>query len=191
MFVAGLIKYGERTWVLKKASIETIRESITDDGINFSVPGHTSSIHDQGDDGINFVTLFDAYRLVRVYFRPLILNFKVPSIVRSTASRSASSEKLFKIIEMALGFMYDNLYTKTPLLYTRCGLGLRVITFFLSSSVLVVFPVVVIHDKHKFSNTDVSITFILLVGAIILEFYSAIIQIVFLFGWSRLENFPP
>ncbi|TXG68683.1 hypothetical protein EZV62_003618 [Acer yangbiense] len=175
MFVAGLIKYGERTWVLRKASIQTIRESIVDDGINFSVPCHTSSIHDQSDDGINFVTLFDAYRLVRIYFRPLILNFKVPLIVRSTVSRSASSEKLFKTIEMALGFMYDNLYTKAPLLYTRCGLGLRVITFFLTSSVLVLFPVVIDHDKHKFSNTDVTITYILLVGAIILELYSAVL----------------
>ncbi|KAK1572436.1 hypothetical protein Q3G72_032615 [Acer saccharum] len=175
MFVAGLIKYGERTWVLRKASIQTIRESIVDDGINFSVPNHSSSIHDQGDDGINFVTLFDAYRLVRIYFRPFILNFKVPLIVRSTVSRSASSEKLFKIIEMSLGFMYDNLYTKAPLLYTRCGLGLRVITFFLTSSVLVLFPVVIDHDKHKFSNTDVTITYILLVGAIILELYSAVL----------------
>ncbi|KAK0598338.1 hypothetical protein LWI29_033810 [Acer saccharum] len=76
---------------------------------------------------------------------------------------------------MALGFMYDKLYTKAPLLYTCWGVGLRVITFFLTSSVLVLFPVVVIHGKHKFSNTDVTITFILLVGAIILELYSAVL----------------
>ena len=74
---------------------------------------------------------------------------------------------------MVLGFMYDILYTKAPLLDTRCGLALRVITFFLTSSVLVLFPVVVIHDKHKFSNTDVTVTYMLLVGAIILELYSA------------------
>ncbi|KAK1571858.1 hypothetical protein Q3G72_024142 [Acer saccharum] len=163
MFVAGLIKYGERTWVLRKASIETIRESI-DDRTDLSFLNQSSYGRDE---------LFGAYHFVRIYFRPLFLNVKV-SLRIGSRSRT-SSEKLFKTIEMALGFMYDKLYTKAPLLYTRWGLGLRVITFFLTSSVLVLFPPVDIHDKHKFSNTDVTITFILLVGAIILELYSAVL----------------
>ncbi|KAK4838134.1 hypothetical protein QYF36_011282 [Acer negundo] len=174
MFVAGLIKYGERTWVLRKASTETIRESIADDGINFSDLDLTDF-----EDEINHpvwmqYTLYVAYRLVHVYFRPLFLNVKVPLIIGRNIS-STTVENRFKIIEAALGFMYDNLYTKAPLLYTRCGLSLRVITFFLTSSVLVPFPVVVIHDKHKFSNSDVTITYILFVGAIILELYSAVL----------------
>ncbi|KAK0595036.1 hypothetical protein LWI29_002853 [Acer saccharum] len=107
--------------------------------------------------------------------RALFLNVKLPSRVGSASIPSTAVEDIFKIIEKALGFMYDNLYTKAPLLYTRWGLGLRVITFFLTSSVLVLFPVVVIHDKHKFSNTDVTITYILLAGAIILELYSAVL----------------
>ncbi|KAK1571507.1 hypothetical protein Q3G72_018375 [Acer saccharum] len=176
MFVAGLIKYGERTWVLRKASIETIRESSianfddtqSDNGINFSVPSQTNFGYDE-------CTLIDAYRLVRSYFRALFLNVKLPSRVGSASIPSTAVEDIFKIIEKELGFMYDNLYTKAPLLYTRWGLGLRVITFFLTSSSLVLFPVVVIHDKHKFSNTDVTITYILLAGAIILELYSAVL----------------
>ncbi|KAK1575974.1 hypothetical protein Q3G72_009829 [Acer saccharum] len=175
MFVAGFIKYGERTWVLRKASIETIRESSianfddrqSDNGINFSVPSQTNFSSDE-------CTLIDAYRLVRTYFRALFLNVKLPSRVGSASIPSTAVEDIFKIIEKALGFMYDNLYTKAPLLHTRWGLGLRVITFFLTSSVLVLFPVV-IHDKHKFSNTDVTITYILLAGAIILELYSAVL----------------
>ncbi|KAK0597574.1 hypothetical protein LWI29_026639 [Acer saccharum] len=172
----SLIKYGERTWVLRKASIETIRESSianfddtqSDNGINFSVPSQTNFGYDE-------CTLIDAYRLVRSYFRALFLNVKLPSRVGSASIPSTAVEDIFKIIEKELGFMYDNLYTKAPLLYTRWGLGLRVITFFLTSSSLVLFPVVVIHDKHKFSNTDVTITYILLAGAIILELYSAVL----------------
>ncbi|KAK1575182.1 hypothetical protein Q3G72_003278 [Acer saccharum] len=170
MFFAGLIKYGERTWVQRKASIETIRESIAgtniSDGINFSDFHRSAYGH--------YDTLFVAYRLVHVYFRPRLLNVNVPSLTASIIA-STSSENLFKIIEMVLGFMHDNLYTKAPLLYDRCGLALRVITFFLTSSVLVLFPVVVIHDKRKFSSTDVAVTYILLVGAIILELYSAVL----------------
>ncbi|KAK1576842.1 hypothetical protein Q3G72_016928 [Acer saccharum] len=172
MFFAGLIKYGERTWVLRKASIETrkasietIRESLSDDGINFSDFHQSAYGH--------YDTLLVTYRLVCVYFRPRLPNVEVPSLSASIIA-STSSEKLFKIIEMVLGFMYDNLYTKAPLLYTRCGLALRVITFFLTSSVFLLFPVV-IHDKHKFSNTDVTVTYMLLVGAIILELYSAVL----------------
>ncbi|KAK1578449.1 hypothetical protein Q3G72_030350 [Acer saccharum] len=166
MFFAGLIKCGERTWVLRKASIKTIKESIADDGINFSDFHRSAYGH--------YDTLFVTYRLVRAYFRPRLLNVNIPSLSASIIA-STSSEKLFKITEMVLGFLHDNLYTKAPLLYTRRGLVLRVITFFLTSSVLVLFPVVVIHDKRKFSNTDVTVTYILLVGAIILELYSAVL----------------
>ncbi|KAK3220125.1 hypothetical protein Dsin_014095 [Dipteronia sinensis] len=171
MFFAGLIKYGERTWVLRKASIETIRESVADEGINFSE--FSQSTYGDRDE---YYGLFVAYRLVRVYFRPRILNVKVPSLSGNILGlASTSSEKLFKFMELVHGSTCDNLYTKSPLLYTRCGLSLRVITFFLTSSVLVLFPAVVIHDKHKFSNTDVTITYILLLGAIILELYSAVL----------------
>ncbi|KAK1575877.1 hypothetical protein Q3G72_009082 [Acer saccharum] len=189
MFFAGLIKYGERTWVLRKASIETrkasietIRESLSDDGINFSDFHQSAYGH--------YDTLFVTYRLVCVYFRPRLPNVEVPSRSASIIA-STSSEKLFKIIEMVLGFMYDNLYTKAPLLYTRCGLALRVITFFLTSSVFLLFPVV-IHDKHKFSNTDVTVTYMLLVGAIILELYSAVLILSsdrFLVWLIKHENF--
>ncbi|KAK3220126.1 hypothetical protein Dsin_014096 [Dipteronia sinensis] len=161
MFFAGLIKYGERTWVLRKASTNTVRESIDDDVRYFS------------DCRRDEHTLLDAYLLVRTYFRPLFLNVELPVEDRSDSSQTV--ENSFKITELALGFMYDNLYTKAPLLYTRWGLALRVVTFVLTSSVLVVFLVVVIHDKHKFSSTDFTITNILLVGAIILELYSAVL----------------
>ncbi|KAK4839116.1 hypothetical protein QYF36_019247 [Acer negundo] len=86
MFVAGLIKYGERTWVLRKASIETIRESSivnfddrqSDNGINFSVPSQTNFGYDE-------CTLIDAYRFVHTYFRALFLNVKLPLRVGSAS----------------------------------------------------------------------------------------------------------
>ncbi|KAK0596505.1 hypothetical protein LWI29_016350 [Acer saccharum] len=127
--------------------------------------------------GLNFTEELDKSILawhVATDIRPRLLNVNIPSLSASIIA-STSSEKLFKITEMVLGFLHDNLYTKAPLLYTRRGLVLRVITFFLTSSVLVLFPVVVIHDKRKFSNTDVTVTYILLVGAIILELYSAVL----------------
>ncbi|KAK0595012.1 hypothetical protein LWI29_002560 [Acer saccharum] len=61
-----------------------------------------------------------------------------------------SPKYAFKVIEIELGMMYDLLYTKAPLLYTRRGLVLRLITFVLTCSVMVLFPVLV--DKHKYSK---------------------------------------
>ncbi|KAK3220400.1 hypothetical protein Dsin_014370 [Dipteronia sinensis] len=61
-----------------------------------------------------------------------------------------SSKYSFKVIEILLGLMYDLLYTKAPLIYTRGGVILRLITFFLTYSVMVLFPVLI--DKHKYSR---------------------------------------
>ncbi|KAK2654407.1 hypothetical protein Ddye_014263 [Dipteronia dyeriana] len=168
MFFAGLIKYGERTWALRKASRDKITESfvladIKDKHLYLSVH----------DDGIRYGhNLHRAYCLLFVSSQPPFLDLKFSEIMMN---RGISLEDTFQVIEMALGFMNDYLYTKSPLLYTHRGLVLRVITFIFTFSVLVLFPVVVIHDKHKFSITDLTITFILLVGAIVLEIYSALL----------------
>ncbi|KAK3220119.1 hypothetical protein Dsin_014089 [Dipteronia sinensis] len=169
MFFAGLIKYGERTWVLRKASRDKITESFVLADINDK---HLYlSVH---DDGIRYGhNLHRAYYLLYVSSQPPFLDLKFSEIMMN---QGISLEDTFQAIEMALGFMNDYLYTKSPLLYTRWGLVLRVITFIFTFSVLVLFPVVVyIHDKHKFSITDLTITFILLVGSIVLEIYSALL----------------
>ncbi|KAH9700612.1 hypothetical protein KPL71_024738 [Citrus sinensis] len=135
MFVVGLIKYGERTWVL--------------------------SSRDR-----------DGSKTVFSYL---------------------SFQNAFEVIEMELGLLYDLLYTKAPLLYTLWGLALRLLTFFVTCCVLALFTFFQQSQKQKYySKVDLSITFLLLVVAIILEIYSAVFMVIpsdqFLISFIRRNN---
>ncbi|XWS20042.1 hypothetical protein CRYUN_Cryun31cG0067500 [Craigia yunnanensis] len=58
-----------------------------------------------------------------------------------------SSEKAFEVVAMELAFMYDLLYTKASVVYSRWGLTLRCINLSLTCIVLVLFSLA--DDKHS------------------------------------------
>ncbi|KAK1578411.1 hypothetical protein Q3G72_030073 [Acer saccharum] len=66
--------------------------------------------------------------------------------------------------------MYDLLYTKAAIVYSPLGILFRVISFIASVTALVLFSVII--DIHAYSSIDVSITYILLIGAVVLEVYA-------------------
>ncbi|XP_034684986.1 uncharacterized protein LOC117913957 [Vitis riparia] len=78
----------------------------------------------------------------------------------------------FEVIEIELGFMYDVFYTKRMVAYDEWGLVRRFICLFSEISTFMVFLTI---DKHEYSNIDVIITWLLLVGAIVQEIYSIIL----------------
>ncbi|KAK0596071.1 hypothetical protein LWI29_012559 [Acer saccharum] len=91
--------------------------------------------------------------------------------------RAMSPKYAFKVIEIELGMMYDLLYTKAPLLYTRQGLVQRLRSFVLTCSVMVLFPVLVDNDKQKYSKVDLSITYLLIIVAVIHDIYAALLMV--------------
>ncbi|KAF8392018.1 hypothetical protein HHK36_022358 [Tetracentron sinense] len=202
MFVAGMIKYGERTWVLRSASSEQFRDSMLtspESGPNYAkfVEEYTSKeaegyivkvyqveddLHAVGhshilgrNDAVN--TLLSAqyfFYTFKLLFADLILSFQ--EILNSQDYFLKSNwEKAFKVVELELGFMYDALYTKATVVYTKTGCILRLVSFLSTVSAFVAF--LIIH-KHGFSNIDLIITYLLLVGAIFLEIYSAILLLI-------------
>ncbi|KAI9160408.1 hypothetical protein LWI28_007819 [Acer negundo] len=102
--------------------------------------------------------------------------------------RNISFEDGFEINEIQLGMIYDLLYTKAPLLYSRKGLGLRLITFFLICSSMVFFSL--LDGKHNYSKIDLSITFLLLLVAVLLEIYAALLVLSsdWFFVWLSKNN---
>ena len=202
IFVAGLIKYSERTWVLRSASSTHFRDSMLPrpdpgpnyakfmdefvlkkrEGYNVSIRlgaeiskmisrSHPAAINNSIPDA---AILQDAYYFFNTFkrlFADLILSFQDRRYSQSFF-QNTSWEEAFKVIEIELGFMYDVLYTKAIVIYSRCGFLLRFISLSFTVSACIAFSVFV---KHQYSVIDVIITFLLLVGGIILEMYAIIV----------------
>ncbi|XP_031389283.1 uncharacterized protein LOC116201942 isoform X2 [Punica granatum] len=167
MFVAGTIKYGERTWALRSASSD-----------NFKVPALLSPTQ-FGIDSISpdAKYLHEAYYLFLMFkhlFTGVILTSDEAEHSFAIINKKSATEA-FTAVEIELGFMYDTLYTKGGIVYSPVGLLLRFISFVFSLCSLILFSSIV--DKNSFSRIDVIITQLLLVGAISLEVYALFMAI--------------
>ncbi|KAK3220385.1 hypothetical protein Dsin_014355 [Dipteronia sinensis] len=175
MFLPGIIKYAERTWVLRLATSQKRRES--NRSYFFPVNGPYPGINSE-EDALRFAEE-DALR-----FAEETLNISKHAFLDDTIPnrrytldtfRILLPEYALKVIEIQVGMMYDLLYTKAPLLYTCWGLVLRLISFVLTCSVMVLFPVLV--DKHTYSKVDLSITYLLIIAAVIHDIYAALLLV--------------
>ncbi|XP_075663900.1 uncharacterized protein LOC142633545 [Castanea sativa] len=141
MFFPGIIKYGERIWVLWLASNGKLRESLLpppDPGPNYykfsreytlkQSEGYHVTVEEIGDqsmipfienefipDGAELVTAYDLLQIFKYLFADLILSFDDRNHSQSLFNK-ISSDKAFRMIEMELGFMYDILYTKATVI---------------------------------------------------------------------------
>ncbi|KAL7176854.1 hypothetical protein ACSBR2_030235 [Camellia fascicularis] len=115
-------------------------------------------------------------------FADLILSFQDYKNSRPFFHKR-SFEVAFQVIEVELGFIYDVLYTKAIVIYSRSGLALflRLMSLSLVTCVLCAFLIISWHD---FSEINVIITCSLLGGANILEFYEVILF--FSSDWTML-----
>nr|TKR91057.1 hypothetical protein D5086_0000227040 [Populus alba] len=97
----------------------------------------------------------------------------IPALIKSQVLISKNTaENAFKVVEIELGLIYDMLYTKAPLIYSRAGIILRSISFLLTFTALISFQILI--DKHAYSTIDTTITYLLFAAAVFLEFYAFI-----------------
>ncbi|KAM4099709.1 hypothetical protein ACJW30_05G012000 [Castanea mollissima] len=195
IFFSGIIKYGERTWVLWSASNGQLKESMLtapDPGPNYSkfmreytskqFEGFEVTVNEKSKtkemnlplvknnsfpDAAELVIAYDLLQIFKRLFVDLILDFDDREHSQ-TLFEGISSAQAFKIIEMELGFMYDVLYTKATVINLSYGWVLRMFSFSFTCITLLVFSVLVI-DNHKYSTIDLVLTFLLLIVAILLE----------------------
>lgn len=193
IFVAGLIKYGERTWVLRSASSKQFRSSLLphpDPGPNYAkfmeeytlkeIEGYDLSLtaippprvapldHKIVQEGDALIVAYDFFLISKRLFADLILSFQDLQKSQSFFQRSAW-EDAFKVIEMELGFMYDVLFTKATVVHHFWGGVLRSISFSSTAAALTAFCLI---DLSGYSSANVRISLILMVGAIGLELYA-------------------
>ncbi|KAL4625306.1 hypothetical protein ACB092_05G016200 [Castanea dentata] len=188
IFCAGIIKYGERTWVLRSASNEQLRESMrippkSDPNYSKFMREYTlkkcEGFHVKASHVVHMVENDSIADAILVKADDFFQNFKrlFVNLILSTDERRKSQEFFinislngaFKVIEMELGLMYDVLYTKAKIIHSFQGRVLRLISFSLTSITLALFSFI---DMHKYSNVDLVITFLLLSVAILLEIYA-------------------
>ncbi|PQQ16168.1 uncharacterized protein Pyn_35684 [Prunus yedoensis var. nudiflora] len=203
MLLSGLIKYGERTLALRSANREKFRDSMLtrpDPGPNYAkfmeefslkkAEGYKVSAEDVevqvGVDEVHVadvcsnsepsivVKSHDLFNTFKRLYVDLILSFEDRDGSQIFFQKLGSSETAFKVVEVELGYAYDVFYTKAPIIYTRRGCFFRTVTF---SSTCLVFVLFLINVRHKHALTDLIITYILLVGAIILEIYALVLVI--------------
>ena len=198
MFVAGIIKYGERTWVLRSARKQHFGDAllpVPDPGPDYAefVKKYDPEIYKMRrtkKETIGGTTLIlgrkyinEAYLLFKMQFRHLYADLILSLDDQHKSEgiiRYVSSEEAFKVVEAELSFFYDVLYTKAVVVYSPLGILLRTVSFLSIISTLVAFSFFI--EMLEFSNVDVNITYTLLFGAIFLEIYAIVMLI--LSDWS-------
>ncbi|KAF7849379.1 hypothetical protein BT93_L0864 [Corymbia citriodora subsp. variegata] len=106
--------------------------------------------------------------------KPHIVNWLYHPESLSESRLTVEHDLAFITTEVELGFMYDILYTKQPILYKPLGLICRFTTFFCLVSALCGFAV--IFKSTFFIDMYITYTYALLIGVTTLEGYQIILQ---------------
>ncbi|KAL6650372.1 hypothetical protein ACP70R_009297 [Stipagrostis hirtigluma subsp. patula] len=166
MFVVGVIKYGERVWALKCASSSS-------SGKNYRCFDRRTATAagplERPQDTEGFLLI--AHLLLDV---PMDL-LKGPStfVDLHYGTWALHGEDLYKVAEMQLSLMHDVFYIKAEVMHTWYGLCIRIISSLGISVALLLFHLSGDH-KGGYQRADITVTYVLLAGAVILEITSTL-----------------
>ena len=174
MFLAGISKYGETVWALSTALTGESGISISEFDQEENVP----TLLRQLPESIPGVEL-----ILKAYYRfsclkPHLENWLYKPLYESLQWMSIdaySAEDVFRITDSELGFMYDVLYTKAPIIYTWQGCILRIISFLSLVSTICGLAILSSHASAKVKLQYLVFTYALLIGGVVLELYQIIL----------------
>lgn len=169
LFVAGLIKYGEVVWALKSAlskrsgiiTVEEIDEEANMPALFRMLPHNIPNVE---------LILKAYYRFFSL--KPHRENWLYQPLYESLPHMSIedySPEEVFQITDTELSFMYDVLYTKAPIIYTKQGCILRAVSFF--NLVLTLSGFSIIFRRDFAHHLKACFIVGVLAGAVLLEAY--------------------
>ncbi|CAK7345006.1 unnamed protein product [Dovyalis caffra] len=195
IFLAGMIKYGERIGVLRSASSEQLMSSkykemnelrsqfnrfsnseffeMTDElettderliqrlGLNDIIP-EAKFLHE--------ANLF--FQMFGVLHADLVLSDS-NHLASYLILRNKTAEDAFHIIEVEMGFMYDVLFTKVSRIRLSHIIR-RAVSLLCFVSALLAFSLGMSKNNHAYLTTEITVSYLLLVGAIIIEIYGAV-----------------
>ncbi|KAI9381480.1 hypothetical protein POPTR_015G112012v4 [Populus trichocarpa] len=149
MFVVGIAKYAERTWVLWSSCSKSLKNSsLSDFGGSYYLV--RTPPQDQQRDYLLQANVFS-------YISKFMMQDLVPGIPELIRSRELISKNkadgAFKVVEAELGLVYDMLYTKAPLIYSRGGIILRFISSLLSVTAFITFQLRKLPRSERWSRS--------------------------------------
>ncbi|KAH7850916.1 hypothetical protein Vadar_004566 [Vaccinium darrowii] len=195
MFIAGLIKYSDRTRAIYLASSSRFKESFLtepDPGPNYVelMDEYTSKIEARLPTKIQMIPetmrvnrienpkerkkLTDLEVLQQAFKFFETLKGLIADLIFSFRERNQSGDYFlkrtaraaFKIVEVELNFFFEILYTKATVVHDNFGYLLRFLSFSLNVAALVVFHTI---KKKEFKKFDIGISYTLLGGTIFLD----------------------
>ncbi|XP_034914923.1 uncharacterized protein [Populus alba] len=175
IFVSGIIKYGERIWVLTRIHVynNVSPQPFAED--------HRIKIKDilpcYQNTRSKVIYLHEAHILYKT-FQILSKNFDLIRLDQKFTYDLVSkkeAEEAFHLIEVELGFKYDRLYSKVTRI-SRSRVILRYTTFLSSISALASFSIMT-KSSSVYSKNDKIISYVLLSGVVCLETYSIIMHL--------------
>ncbi|KAK1398660.1 hypothetical protein POM88_008523 [Heracleum sosnowskyi] len=173
MFLCGIIKCAERTYALYYASANSFRNSMLSKPhweTNF-IPNKEikSQIYKKDGDALSHLQVLQYAFVYFTAFKGLVVDL-ILSIHERNQSRefflAVSCEDAFRLVEVELNYLYDVLFTKLSVLHHKIAYFFRTLSFI---AVVASFVLYHSHIQNHHSHNDVLITYILLIGAIVLE----------------------
>ena len=185
IFVAGIIKYGERNWVLRSASSKQCRNEMNELSRKFEEFSNPDVFEMTDEPVVGEVGLSDiideakflheadlCFQMFRVLFADLVLGDSIHLATHIFQQKNA--KEAFKLIEVEMGFMYDVLYTKLAKVRSSRVI-FRAITFLCLVSALLAFSLGMSENNHAYLTAEITISYLLLYGAIVIEIYSVVL----------------
>ncbi|CAN6203462.1 unnamed protein product [Urochloa humidicola] len=189
--ITGIIKYGERTMALMYGNLRNMsgvlrKKRNTSDSNNMT--GNVEEVgrleQADGDRYLGIVSFaLQSAPGVRELFAGHTL-YQMEEYERNGLTSKVREADMPKLLEVELDLMYDDLYTKAPVIRTKGGIILRCLS---QISMVVAFVLFLVSDHHGYSSADLAITYVLFSGAFFLEACAALMLLMSPWTWSWLK----
>jgi hypothetical protein len=180
MFAVGVVKYGERTWALMSGNIDTIRSTLKKEPhtkchshieykphqMSFSNEGHFKREADEEEFLVR-----SAHALFHICKYAVVDDSSYDNTGDTRARdatilRGLTDEQKYAVTEIELSLMYDMLYTKVSVIHNWIGYCIGLVSPLATAGSLLIFQ---FNGRGGQNIVDVAITYVLLLGAFLLE----------------------
>lgn len=173
MFVAGLVKYGERIWALKCGGMSSIRDRFNKWGVTGRVKPYRFVVEGKSEEEILLEAHYSFAACMCVFLDVTLEEAQIEGLHAIDPGYSFGEvvvgEDIYKLLELELSLMYDILYTKAAVMHTWYGFCIHLTSLLGTAAAFLLFQLSIRGGRADYNTADVIISYVLLVGALVLE----------------------